>query len=53
MQLSEEEVRTIMGGLANDTMPDDLSHDSNGQLILHLGVYRWEDNTYHDEPEAA
>lgn len=28
-----------------------ISIDSDGQVVIYTGIYRYEDGTYHDKPE--
>ena len=28
-----------------------VEHDERGQLIIYTGIYQWDDQTFHDEPQ--
>lgn len=30
---------------------EDVQFDNNGQAVVYTGIYRWEDGSFHTEPE--
>jgi hypothetical protein len=50
---AQEVMDDIIEG-CSDSHPNDLPTDSDGQLLIYTGIYKWNDGTFHDEmdPEA-
>lgn len=44
-----EYIRRVVDSLG-DSDPD-FETDNEGQIIIYTGMYKWEDDTIHDEPE--
>jgi hypothetical protein len=47
----EDEVLPIIVKTVQELSIGDLETDNDGQLLIHTGVYRWKDRTYHDRAE--
>lgn len=50
---TQKQVSEILIYDVYDIKPDDLETDNEGQLIIHTGIYRWKDGSYHDEVETT
>jgi len=46
------EVEDIMIEAASDTHPSEAIIDEDGQIIMHTGIYRWNDGTFRDVAES-
>jgi hypothetical protein len=49
--LTITEVQRQLIEMVSAEHPDNIETDNDGQLVFHMGIYRWADGSYHDVPE--
>ena len=49
---SRDDLQELFYEITSDSEPCEMEVDSDGQLVINTGIYRWSDDTYHDEKEV-
>ena len=51
-EMTPEDVHEAILDGVSDCHPDNHSVDSDGEIVVHTGIYRWQDGSYHEEHET-